>query len=83
MSKDKDNESEDKIGTNIYSEAMNDLYLLFFSVRGGPGRVRPPDGDRLHPPYLRHHALLPLVRGQGGAGDDTKHLTNILNFDFC
>ena len=71
MSKDKDSESEDKIGKNIYSEAMNDSNLLFSSVRGGPGRVRPPDGDRLHSPDLRHLALLPHVRGQGGAGEDT------------
>ena len=57
-------------------------YLLVSSVRGGPGRVRPPDGDRLHPPDPRHHALLPRVRGQGGAGEDTQLLTNILNLDF-
>ena len=46
------------------------------SVRGGPGRVRPPDGDRLHPPDPRHHALLPRVRGQGGPGEDTLQYTD-------
>ena len=56
-------------------------YLLVSSVRGGPGRVRPPDGDRLHPPDPRHHALLPRVRGQGGSGEHTQHFTNILNLD--
>ena len=40
-------------------------------MRGRPGRVCPPHGHRLHPPDPRHHALLPRVCSQGGAGDDT------------
>ena len=81
MSKDKDNESEEKIGKSSKSEPMTVCNLLVFSLRGGSGRVRSPDGDRLHPPDPRHHALLPRVRGQGGAGEDTLYRSGILNLN--
>lgn len=55
----------------MQSEAINDIDLLVTSMRGRPRRVRPPHGHRLHPPDPRHHALLPRVCSQGGAGDDT------------
>ena len=48
-------------------------------MRGRPGRVRPPHGDRLHPPDPRHHALLPRVCCQGGAGENT--VMQILGLD--
>ena len=72
MSKDKDDVSEEKIGKRAKrSEATNGIYLLVTSMRGRPGRVCPPHGDRLYPPDPRHHALLPRVCCQSGAGEDT------------
>ena len=65
MSKDKDTESEDKIGNDT---STAHLLTPLCSLRGGSGGVCPPHGDLLHPPDPGHAPLLSGVRGEGGAG---------------
>jgi hypothetical protein len=52
------------------------------SLRGGPGALRLLDGSHLGRAHLRHHAVLPLLRGEGCAGVAQEPLAPQLSFKF-